>query len=547
MTRFFRTPAYFLISMGALSVSARSTIALADTTPQAQPDLFARSTMDTNDLGRIQRAHPQAAELFEKGEALLASGKAAEAANLFRTVSGEARGSALAARRLCEALTQAGQRSDAIAACQQAISNEGSPMDFRAMVGALMSGRDAPTTDDLGVATMFTKSALKLAPSLPWGYAAECDIARRLGDRAMLNHCTEGLQRLAPNHPETARAAILVASLEPGWKFFAAWAAVGAACLATLVHAMRGARRTLRKVAVATGTAVVLFGLLAARSTSALAGTAEPPNAAQEKMPGGMSKWSVNDADPESSVPTPEQRDRNPLEFGYHLMDLGDKADRATKRGDHAAAVKFYRALIKAVPDRSVGYSKLCSSYEALGEWQNAVDSCKAALGRAGVQLDDYAHYVRLVLAKKGALTPAEIEDIDAVRQHLQGEGAERMAIEVACELGVRTSDVKRLEGCVAVLSAKAPNDAKTLSFQWALALQRGQYEEAKQLVERAKQTKMKPEDVRRMELATLDAKPSVRRFLRDWRVLLGLAFMLGAGLLFVLRRSSVKSEAGTA
>jgi tetratricopeptide (TPR) repeat protein len=527
--------------MGAPCVFARSTPA------QAETELFPRSTIDINDLARIQRGHPQAAELFDKGESLVTSGKLAEAAELFRTVSAEVPGSALAARRVCETLTQLGRRADAITACQQAISNEGSAMDFRAMVGALMSGRDAPTSDDLAVATMLTKSALKLSPSLPWGYAAECDIARRLGDHAMLNHCTEGLKRLAPDHPETARAVALVASLEPGWKFFTGWAAVGIACIATLVHALRSARRTVAKVAVAAGTAIVLLGLLVARPTSAFAGTTEPPKTEQVKVPGGMSKWAVNDADPESSVPTPEQRDRNPLEFGYHLMDLGDRADRATKRGDHAAAVKYYRALIKAVPDRSVGFSKLCASYEALGDWQNAVDSCKAALGRAGVQLDDYAHYVRLVLAKKGKLEPSEVADIDAVRQHLQGEGAERMATEVACELGVRTSDVKRLEGCVAVLSAKAPNDPKTVSFQWALALQRGEYEEAKRLVERAKQTTMKPEDLRRMELATAEAKPSVGRFLRDWRVLLGIAFMFGAGVLFFLRRSSMKSEAETA
>ena len=47
----------------------------------------------------------------------------------------------------------------------------------------------------------------------------------------------------------------------------------------------------------------------------------------------------------------PKQRDGNPLEFGYFVQDLLAKAEIATKKQDHQAAIRYYRALAIGVPD----------------------------------------------------------------------------------------------------------------------------------------------------------------------------------------------------
>src|SRR5690349_6017232 len=78
------------------------------------------------------------------------------------------------------------------------------------------------------------------------------------------------------------------------------------------------------------------------------------------------SKFSIDDAHPERSLPTPEQAMKNPIEMGYLMMDLIARAEAASQRGDHGVAVRYYSAVARAVPDRSISFSKLCTAYEAL-------------------------------------------------------------------------------------------------------------------------------------------------------------------------------------
>ncbi|MEI9953433.1 MAG: hypothetical protein WDO74_31755 [Pseudomonadota bacterium] len=54
-----------------------------------------------------------------------------------------------------------------------------------------------------------------------------------------------------------------------------------------------------------------------ARAADAAKASGAEPEAIPEL--GGLCQWPVNDADPKKSLPTAEQRDRNPLEFGYHI------------------------------------------------------------------------------------------------------------------------------------------------------------------------------------------------------------------------------------
>lgn len=291
--------------------------------------------------------------------------------------------------------------------------------------------------------------------------------------------------------------------------------------------------------------AMVLLGLsarpvsAAPSETNEAAPVAAPAERGMGLDPDGLSRFKINDNDPEKSVPTAKERDGDPLQFGYHLMDLAEKAGVAAKKGDHRAAVKYFAALAKAVPDRSISFAKMCSSYEALGEWDNAVEACRTALGLEGVTVADSVHFVHLMLAKKGALTPAQIEDVASVVEHLRSDEPTRAAAnDLDCEVGLRLEDVKRLETCATALATAAPDDPRTLSHQWALAIARKDYGEARNVIALAKNTEMPSTAIEQMEAATAAAEPPWRRVARDWRVPAAASVVLAALIaLFIVRR----------
>lgn len=251
----------------------------------------------------------------------------------------------------------------------------------------------------------------------------------------------------------------------------------------------------------------VMFTLLAGGLWPALA-TASPRVSTAPIDP-LSTQFHINHEDPEASVPPMEQRNAKPLEFGYYLQDLIAFAMAADKAGDHLAAARYYRAFAKAVPDESVAFSKLCESLEAAGEREKAAAACRDALGRPGIEVKDYLHFVNLVLAKPGPLTKDEEEDLDEVVDHFRKNPETRIAgIHVQCELALHQANVPLLQQCSGELAAFAPNDPKTISFQWAAAMRQGNAAEARRLVDRARVAGMKPEGLQRMEQAT-DALPT--------------------------------------
>jgi tetratricopeptide (TPR) repeat protein len=507
-----------------------------------------RYRVDEDDLAWMEKDRPEAAAQLLEGEAAIAAGDLQRAADLFHQASTKAAQGALPARRECQALTALGRHDQAVTACSRAVENKGSALDFRALVGAYMSGDKPPTMQDAGMAVIFARRARDLMPTEPWGYAAQCDIAEKLGDTAMFKECVDTLLRIAPGHFETERALAIAARLRPGWGTVTCWLAIALATLGTLSHALLAKRRSFMNGGL--GVAVLLC-VLGSFSTTAWAGISEEPTPptppVEEHTPhaGALSIWPINHQNPESSVPTPQQRDSNPLEYGYHLMDLTDAAVAATKAGDHQAAVKYYRALAKAVPDVSISFGKLCESYDAAGDRANAIGTCAIALGKPGVRLVDFQHYARLLLSKPGTLDSAEVEDVDTVIAHLKTDEAGRpSAYEIECNLAVRIGDVKRLEECTPILNLAAPDDSKTIFFQWSLALMHRDFSGAKDLLERAKASSMPPKDIRFMEEAMVKALPIWRRFMFDWRLGATLALMVlgGAALLTVSRRPELQT-----
>jgi tetratricopeptide (TPR) repeat protein len=512
-------------------------VAVGTWTTSAEADPVGRFRTDMDDLTSMQREHPGAAEKFAQAEAQLAAENYANAADLLKQVLDEAPQSALAARRRCQAFTALDRHDEAVENCRRAVGSQGSALDFRAAVGAFMSGEKPPTPEEAATALMFARRAQSLMPDEPWGQAAWCDVAARLGDTKMFNQCLEELVRTSPGRYETIRAHSMAARFRPRWWVGVAWVMLGALGVATLVRALRRARTGVRRDIAAGATALLMVGAVTIFPRPSLA--QEPERAAKA---GSLSKWKINDNDPASSIPSPDDRDSDPLEFGYLLMDLGDKATAATEHGDHAAAAKYYAALAKAVPDRAISFSRMCDSYEKVGDWEKATISCATALTREGVTFADYTHYGRLMLSKKAPLEPQEIDDVDAVITRLKTfDGGPFQAAQIQCGLGARLWDKKRLEECTTVLNAGAPDDPGTLFFQWALAMVNHDFSGATKLLEKANTIAMDPERLQRMRDAILDAQPIWRRGFRDWRVNASLAILVGGGLaMFLATRKSV-------
>ena len=267
-------------------------------------------------------------------------------------------------------------------------------------------------------------------------------------------------------------------------------------------------------------------------------------------MPNGenLSKFKIDDADPEKSVPTAAQRDGDPLQFGYFLMDLGHKAGVAEKKGDFPLAAKYYAALAKAVPDRSIAFSKACAAYEAIRQYNKAIEYCRAALARPGVTVADSAHFVRLMLVRRTKLEKTEVDDVSEVIENVRREPKNQvLAAELECEFGTKIEDAGKLDRCTADLARAAPGAPKTISYQFALALKKRDYDRAVQLVERAKTSGMGPEGIVRMEQAAESVKPLWRRASANWPVVatVGALFLaIGAAWMTARRRGTLRGAA---
>ena len=181
----------------------------------------------------------------------------------------------------------------------------------------------------------------------------------------MLQHCANELERIAPDAAPTRKAQAALAARCPPWRFWAGWLAIAAVALATAVDAWRRRTRIAASRLRSAGTVVALV----AAAWLAFPATARADGERR------LSKWPVSDQDPESSVPTAKQLQTDPLEGGYWLQDVATKAELASKRGDHKAAVKFYQAMLKAVPNRAISMIKMCKEFEEMGDFNNAVNS----------------------------------------------------------------------------------------------------------------------------------------------------------------------------
>ncbi len=440
--------------------------------------------------------------------------------------------------RACEATIAAGPRADAVAACEAALTSRSAPLEERDMVAALMSGSGLPVAEDLAHALALARDAKTRAPEQPWGYDALCDIAERIGDEVMLQNCSDKLRQVAPGEDATRKALAAAAAFRLTWWQSVAWVMIASAALLTALHALwsRVRRMRLPKDAPAALVAALLLVALPGRARADA-----PPEAR-----GDLSAWKIDDADPEKSIPSEKEQNRDPVQFGYWLQDLTARAAGASKRGDHAASIKYYRAMAKAVPDRSVAFAKLCDEYEAMNDRESAVAACGLGLFREGVTNKDYVHYANLVLTLPGRLNDVQVNALNTIVKHLREDPNEAaLADELECESGVRTNNAAELEECTTGMAARAPNEPKTLVYEWNLAMQHSDYDAAMQILARAKTVpQMKPEAIANMEsetAATQKDRRSLGWLIGGGFVVFGAVTALVAKLWFGRRRSELR------
>ena len=360
----------------------------------------------------------------------------------------------------------------------------------------------------------------------------------------MLADAVAELERIAPGHDETRRARAALERMHSSPGQWAAWFLLAAAALGTLCHAAwtaLGRGRSRKRAALSALASLIVCAGALLHATPA---HADPEAAAGEPPLGGLSKWPVDDANPIKSLPTTEQRDRNPLEFGYHMMDLADKADVAARKGDWLSVGKYYEAMSIAVPDRAIGYRKSCDGYEKAGNIPKAIELCRGALGAGGTELYDYQHFSKLMLAKPDPLTPSEVQDLTDITAHLKEQPSTmQAALDLECELAQHLDDVKRLEACVADVQKETPNDPKLVIYQWGIAMKHEDYKQAQQLLDVARQKGLKPEGIELMARMTSEQSAIGGRALRAAQrhpvaVVTTFALLLAiGGLSWIMRR----------
>ncbi|HVU50050.1 MAG TPA: hypothetical protein VHL80_05160 [Polyangia bacterium] len=438
-------------------------------------------------------------------------------------------------RRECRAALDKGDESVAKQACKRAFLSAKTTEDILYNVAALVDMKAPPTMSELVEATYKADLAAKLEPGAPWGYAARCLIALRLGDPNLLGGCEADLKRVAPDHEQTRKILARAAHTEPSGAVLARWLLLFA-LVGTLLHALWNRRPPRKNDAPAGSVSSVLglclFALIGAFSAPAAAlplGTAMP---SEHK---GLSDIDVDEANPEKSIPSLEQQMKEPLQFGYLLQDLLAYAQKAADSGDFPAAQRYYLALAKAVPQRAYPFTKLCENSRAMGDPQQALAYCREAVVREGVTLETYQHLVDLLISKSPSLSRDDRKELQGIAEHV---AAEKQDVGIGgqllrCKVAVAVHDVEALESCTAALVKASATDSTTISFQYALALERSDFAGAKKAIASARQAGFTDDSLSKMEGTVVSLR-------RQWWVHLGL-WIAGIGLALLALRAGAR------
>jgi hypothetical protein len=247
----------------------------------------------------------------------------------------------------------------------------------------------------------------------------------------------------------------------------------------------------------------------------------------------------VNDADPLSSVPPVAEQNAHPLDFGYFLAALLERADLAVKRGDTQSAVRYYLALASAAPQSAVGFRKLCETYQRANMHSEAVLSCENVLTREGVTVADSLQYLQLVLTQPEALSAEQVASLDTVIDHLSEQTADKVVTaDLCCRLASRMQDSERLQTCVDQLHALHVVPEQASVYSWSLAMQRGDRAEATRQLALVQRTNIERGQLARMtNLMEFLPPAKTVRYLPQLLAAVLVATALAASFVMKLRR----------
>ena len=358
-------------------------------------------------------------------------------------------------------------------ACQRALILGRSPEDMSNRVAAWVGGPIPPAMEDLVSASFMADGAVRLAATEPWGYLAQGDLALRLGDRDLLDASISELLRVAPGHEATRRFLAHATPPAPAW-IWVGRILIALALILTAAHVI-AKRRARARAWTRTALAIATMVILTAPAARAELGAPPPP--------------AIDDAHPEASIQQVE-KGGNPLAVGDLLMELADRGEKATKRGDHAAAARYWTAATKAVPGRAYGWARLCDSLDAAGRRDEAIVACRRALVSQGATVGDITHFVHLLLSTNAPLTKSERKEVDVAIGQVAKEPQAALETEsLRCKVAAHEHEIPGLRACSAKLAAAAPNELRSIWAQWALAVETNDRAKARELVDRVRAT----------------------------------------------------------
>ena len=426
------------------------------------------------------------------------------------------------------------------------------PRDMRNKVAALLTEKAKPDLDTIAVASLIADATIRSRPDQPWGYLARNDLARHLGRADLLVASREKLETFA------AQERLVRVALDDGTGRASLWVwllriLVLLGLTATVVHARRHRRRgggTPNAAPVdataASRPAVVLVIVLSLLVPSrAVADTRDMPVLRDKEDQ--ISRFKIDDAHPDDAVKTLFKETKDPLQLGYLLQDLSARADQAHKAGDHARAARYYHALGVAAPT-AFGPRMECDALEKLGDIPNAIRPCREVLTRVGVIVDDYVHFVELVLKNPNQLPDLEPKELEGVIAHLEKEGKTgNLPTVLRCNVAMRFEEQAGLDKCTAAMSTAPADDPTVISIKWGLAMRRHDSAGALLLVERGRKIGMSADALARMEQATnaITAQRSQKaKVLGGLGVFVVVAAFLGVRLLSASRRRATSQSA---
>lgn len=442
--------------------------------------------------------------VLHEAQAARAADRLDDAARLFARVRKLVPENILGLRGACAValdLQRAGRLASSREPCHRAFLLGAKPEDMYREVASVMHEPAAPSLDTTVLMAFAADAAVHRAGGEPWGYLARCEIGGRLGLADVVEGCLADLRRIAPNAPETKHMLATATPRAHVWLWVLRCVLI-LAPLATLAHFLIR-RWRVRVRALLTGkTAAAVFVMTAMFTAAGSArGALMDRNGHPEMENDQISIFPIDDTNPEASIPSLAQQNEKPLQFGYFLQDLAAKVERAKKNHDIPAQIRYYRAIAKAAPGSPYGARKLCDVLQEAGDIDGAIVACRTATAIEGTTVGDFRHLIDVILSKPDPLSADLRSEAYAAIEHIEKEAQLGSLTDVIrCDAALRFQDWGTLDVCARRLGRSAPDDAKTVSFQWALAVHAHDEQKAEALVDRARQLGMEAAGLRKME-----------------------------------------------